>query len=76
MNASRGPLRFHADGRESFLEHTRDEIREELLKKHSRELRAANFLRRGWLRWRIEREATRRAAAQEPSERALFVTPR
>jgi hypothetical protein len=76
MNASRGPLRFHADCRESFLEHTRDEIREELLKKHSRELHAANFLRRGWLRWRIEREATRRAVAREPSERALFVTPR
>ncbi|MDZ4406108.1 hypothetical protein [Prosthecobacter sp.] len=38
MNASRGHLRFIADGRESFQECRRDEIREELLHKHAREL--------------------------------------
>jgi hypothetical protein len=75
MNASRGHLRFIADGRESFQECRRDAAREELLQKHARELRAANVLRRGWLRWQIEREATRRAVAKEPSNRALFVTP-
>jgi hypothetical protein len=76
MNASRGHLRFIADGRESFEEQRRDEIREELLHKHARELHAANFLRRWWLRWRIEREASRRAVALEPSDKALFVTRR
>ena len=76
MNTSRGHLRFHADGRESFQEQRRDEIREELLQKHARELHAANFLRRWWLRWQIEREATRRASADEPSDKALFITLR
>ncbi|MDP1590891.1 MAG: hypothetical protein Q8M07_24260 [Prosthecobacter sp.] len=76
MNASRGHLRFIADGRESFQELRRDEIREELLHKHARELHAAHFPRRWWLRWQIEREATRRAVAKEPSNRALFVMQR
>jgi hypothetical protein len=76
MNTSRGHLRFIADGRVLFQEQRRHEIREELLQKHAHELHAANFLRRGWLRWQIEREAARRASAEEPSDRALFVTPR
>jgi hypothetical protein len=76
MNTSRGHLRFIADGRESFQRQRRHEIRTRLLQKHARELHAANFLRRCWLRWRIEREATRRASAEESSNRALFVTQR
>jgi len=75
MNVSRGPLRFIADGRESFQECRRDAVREELLQKHARELRAANVLRRGWLRWQIEREASRRVVARKPSDRALFMMP-
>jgi hypothetical protein len=76
MNDSRGHLRFIVDGRESFQRQRRHEIREGLLHKHARELNAANFLRSWWLRWQIEREATRRASAEEPSNRALFVTQR
>jgi hypothetical protein len=76
MNASRGHLRFIADGRESFQEQQQNEIREELLRKHARELHAANFLHRWWIRLQIEREASRRALAQEASDRALFVTRR
>jgi hypothetical protein len=76
MNTSRGHLRFIADGRESFQEQRKHEIRAELLHKRAHELHAANFLRRAWLRWQIEREAARRASAEEPSDRALFVTPR
>jgi hypothetical protein len=76
MNTSRGHLRFIADGRESFQEQRRNEIREELLHKHARELRVAHFPRRCWLRWQIERKAARHASAEESSNRALFVTQR
>lgn len=72
MNSSRGHLRFHAGGRESFLEQRADEIRVELLLKHERELHGASFLRRWLLRWKIEREAFRLAALEQPSGKALF----
>jgi hypothetical protein len=74
MNVSRGHLRFHADGRGSFQARRRDEIRDELLLKHARELSAANALRRLWLRCRIEREANRRSLLEEPSNGALFLS--